>query len=188
MVSHNLRSQRRYAAAVLKCGKRRVYMDPRRIDDISVAMSKQAIRRLKEEGAIQKREIAQTSRTKFKKRLEKKRLRRRCGPGRMRGKLGARVDPKRMWMLRIRSLRRVLKKFRNEGKIDCHMHQKLYKRCKGNMYKNKRGLIEAIFHEQADDEAKKNLSLQQEARKVRSTRLLAKKLETRQKKLMAASN
>merc|ERR1712154_741186 len=111
--NNNLRNQRRYAAAVMKCGKRRVYMYPRRLHDISVAMSRRAIRKLQEDGAILKRDTNPTSRFRFRRRLEAKRKGRHCGPGRMRGKLRARVS-KTMWIMRVRSLRRLLKKFRDD--------------------------------------------------------------------------
>merc|ERR1712227_550342 len=174
MVSYNLRTQRRMAAAVLKCGERRVYFDPRKNEDISMAMSRQGIRKLKEEGAIQKRLPNQRSRFTFRRRLAAKRKGRHCGPGRVRGKKGARVNPKDMWILRIRTLRRLLKKFRDDGKIDCHMYHTLYLRCKGNQYKNKRFLIEAIYNASAKDEQQKTLQIQQASRKQRAKVIQAK--------------
>merc|ERR1719341_2220116 len=183
MVAYNLRSQRRIAAAVLGVGKRRVWMDPRRAEDLSVAMTRSRITKLVKERAVSKRELNCNTRSRFRRRLNQKRKGRHSGPGLVRGCHGARVPKKDIWMLRIRGLRRMLKKYRDSKKIDCHMYHSLYLRCKGNQYKNKRFLIEAVFAAKSEDEKQKALQVQQQARQKRSKVLLAKKAEGRQRKL-----
>ena len=51
----NLKPQKRMAASILKCGENRVYFDPYLIEDIAMAITREDIRNLVKEGAIQKR-------------------------------------------------------------------------------------------------------------------------------------
>jgi large subunit ribosomal protein L19e len=48
----NLRLQKRLAASVLGCGKRRVWLDPNEAQEIGVANSRQNIRKLIKDGLV----------------------------------------------------------------------------------------------------------------------------------------
>lgn len=47
-------------------------------------------------------------------------------------------------MRRLRVLRRLLVKYRNNGKIDKHLYHELYHSSKGNAFKHKRALVEHV--------------------------------------------
>jgi large subunit ribosomal protein L19e len=68
-------------------------------------------------------------------------------------------------MRRIRVLRRLLKKYRAQGKIDKHLYRYFYLRAKGNMFKNKRVLVEAIHKRQTETSKTKQIEEQDLARK-----------------------
>ena len=62
------------------------------------------------------------------------------GYGKRHGTMNARIPEKLLWMRRIRVLRRLLRKYRDAGKIDKHMYAHFYALAKGNRYKTKRSV------------------------------------------------
>ncbi len=72
------------------------------------------------------------------------------GIGKRRGCKDARMPQKIVWIRRQRTLRRLLRKYRAQGKIDSQMYKEFYMLSKGNIFKNKKVLIEAIIAKKAD--------------------------------------
>ncbi|NPB02729.1 MAG: 50S ribosomal protein L19e [Methanopyri archaeon] len=137
----NLRSQRRMAADILKCGVHRVWIDPERMDEVARAQTKDDIRRLIKEGVIRKKPIKGQSRVRARKRHEQRKKGRQRGPGRRKGAKGARMPRKRQWIQRIRAIRRELRRLRDEGKIDRSTYRKLYMMAKGGYFRDRSHLL-----------------------------------------------
>ena len=78
-------------------------------------------------------------------------------------------------MRRQRVLRRLLRKYRQQKKIDKHIYHYFYRHAKGNCYKNKRVLVESIHKMKSEKTKAKALQEQQEARKEKAKIQKAKK-------------
>jgi len=165
----SLKLQKRLAASVLNCGKRKVWLDPNEVNEISMANSRQNIRKLHKDGLIIKKPTVVHSRARVLARNEAKRKGRHTGPGKRHGTANARLPFKLLWMRRMRVLRRMLKKYRDAKKVDKHLYHKLYMSCKGNQYKNKRVLMEAIHKMKAETIRERALVEQAEARKAKAS-------------------
>ena len=136
----NLSSQRRLASAVLDCGVHRVWIDPERADEVSMAITRAEIRALIKGKAIKK--LLKNSPSKGRTRVlaAKKRKGRRIGPGSKKGKKYAVVSRKTRWMNRIRAQRKMLVKLRENRTISVSTYRSLYRKAKGGMFRSVAGL------------------------------------------------
>ena len=92
MVSLTL--QKRLAAAVLKCGRRKVWLDPNEVNEISMANSRQNIRKLVKDGYVIRKPQKVHSRARAVRSAEAKGKGRHTGHGKRRGTREARLPVK----------------------------------------------------------------------------------------------
>jgi len=134
------------------------------------------IRKLYRDGLIMKRQVHMHSRARVRAFHEAKRKGRHTGYGKRKGTKDARMPQKVLWMRRQRVLRRLLRKYRASKKITKDIYHHFYLAAKGNQFKNKTVLIEAIHKMKQEKIREKQLEEQKEARR-------AKNAEKKQKRL-----
>ena len=136
-----LNNQTKLAADVLNCSKKKVWLDPERLDDIKEAITKVDIRSLIKERVIRKKQTNAISRARARKILKQKRKGRQKGQGSRKGKRTARLSKKRAWINKIRAQRNLLNELRDTKKISNKEYRELYSKAKGGAFRSKRHIL-----------------------------------------------
>jgi large subunit ribosomal protein L19e len=132
----NLSSQRKLASAVLDCGVNRVWIDPERVDEVSMAITREEIRKLIKNEAIKASPKNSTSRGRARILAMKKKKGRRVGQGSKKGAKYAIVTRKTRWMNRIRAQRKKLVNLRENRIISVSTYRTLYRKAKGGEFRS----------------------------------------------------
>ncbi|KAK5081480.1 translational activator of GCN4 [Exophiala xenobiotica] len=181
----NLRTQKRLAASVIGCGKRKIWLDPSESSEIQNANSRQTIRKLVSDGLIIRKPVAMHSRSRARRLNQARRIGRHRGFGKRKGTADARMPGQVLWMRRLRVLRRLLAKYRAAGKIDKHLYHELYQESKGNTFKHKRALVEHIHKAKAEKQREKTLKDEMDQRRAKVKAARERRIERKTAKANA---
>ena len=131
-------NQKRLAAQILKCSKKRIKFDPDRLSDIKEAITKADIKGLMKDKAITKVNARGVSRGRARKRLVQKRKGKQKGEGSKKGSRSARLPKKRRWINKIRAQREVLRALKEKKIVDDKLYRDLYLKSKGGFFRSRR--------------------------------------------------
>jgi len=142
----NLRAKKHLVARVTGVGVNRIRFDSDKLDDIADAITRDNIRSLITANTITIKPIVGTSRGRAQKKKIQKR-KRGTGQGSKKGKQGARIGKKQVYVKKVRALRWLLKVAKDRKEITNKQFWELYKKVGGNTVRNKahlRTLMEEI--------------------------------------------
>jgi len=128
------------AAALLKCGVHRVWMDQDRVEEIAKAVTKDDIRVLIHGKAIRCKPKKGISKGRKRYIANQKKKGRRKGHGSRKGAKYARFPRKQRWIQTIRPIRAFLRELRDNQIIDRSTYRKYYLKAKGGEFRSKRHL------------------------------------------------
>ncbi|HDD43191.1 MAG: 50S ribosomal protein L19e [Thaumarchaeota archaeon] len=131
--------QRRLAADLLKCGIHRVKLDPEKLEEISEAITREEIRQLIKDGAIEKKQKKGVSRARVRARKRKKR-----GVGSRKGGKYSRLSRKEQWMRRVRAQRKRLRELRDRGLVTKTVYRRIYRMVKAGAFKSVAAMMEYL--------------------------------------------
>lgn len=183
----NLRTQKRLASAVAGCGKRKIWLDPNEVNEISNANSRATVRKLISDGLIIRKPVTTHSRARARELTAARRIGRHRGFGKRKGTADARMPSQIQWMRKLRVLRRLLVKYRAAGKIDKHLYHELYHLSKGNTFKHKRALVEHIHKAKAEAARETKLKEEMDAKRAKTKAARERRQERVQNKRAAVA-
>lgn len=130
-----LKSQKRLAASILKCGVNRIWINEEEISSVAQAISRAEIRTLIGDGAIAAHQKKGVSRGRARARMAKRAYGHCKGTGRRKGSAGARTPSKRRWIQKIRAQRKLLREMRDGGEIDRTTYRIFYRKAAGGQFR-----------------------------------------------------
>ncbi|MEI8364025.1 MAG: 50S ribosomal protein L19e [archaeon] len=135
------------ASKLLRVGKQRLVINNDKYNDnkkmVDDAITREDIRKVIVTGIVEKRKDTGHSRGRARILLEKKKLKRKRGPGKRKGTPKAR-EKGNIYNLKIRGLRKKLKELKEKDALKEKNYRKLYKMVKGNYFRGKKHLEEHV--------------------------------------------
>ncbi|MFH1788302.1 MAG: 50S ribosomal protein L19e [Candidatus Altiarchaeota archaeon] len=138
----NLKNQKRLASEIMGVGVYRVLIPAESAEQVSEALTREDVRILIHKGAIKKKPLKNSSKSRVRARSMQKKKGRQKGYGKRKGKHTARLPRKKVWIKKIRAIRDEIRKLMGEGKIE--NYRKIYRQAKGNLFHSRRHLREHI--------------------------------------------
>jgi large subunit ribosomal protein L19e len=143
----NLKAKKRLASRITGVGVHRIKFDVDHLDDVADAITRENIRSLITANTIKIKSIVGTSRGRAHTKKSQKN-KRGTTQGSKQGRKGARVGTKKVYVAKVRSLRRLLKIAKDRKDLTNTEFWTLYKKVGGNTIRNKahlRTLMEEII-------------------------------------------
>ena len=136
--------QKTLASKVAKVGTGRIKIDPANAEQVKEAITKADIRDLIDQDVIKVMPLVRNSKARARARAAAKKKGRQRGAGSKVGRATARSPPKKEWINRIRLQRKIIKSFKDSGRLSTGDWKVLYRRAKGGFFRNKRHLLQVI--------------------------------------------
>jgi large subunit ribosomal protein L19e len=159
-------SVQRMARRLLSCGRNKLWIDPNEKERVAAVQNYEQVKQLVEDNIILKRQDKFNSRAHARKLVEGRAKGRRMGLGKRKGTKEARLSSKTIWMKNIRSMRTALKDLKKKGELAGEEYRMYYVQAKGNLFKNKNVMVDAIMKKKAEVARLRELGLQAEALKM----------------------
>jgi large subunit ribosomal protein L19e len=135
------------AGKILKKSKHKITLNVEKLEAnkkmVSDAITKDDVRKIIVEGLTVKKPNTGQSRGRARTLLEKKKLKRKRGPGKRKGTKSARKTTNE-YNLKVRALRKRLRELKAEDKLNKRSYNSLYLKIKGNYFRGKKHLEEYI--------------------------------------------
>ena len=132
----NLRAKKRLVSRIVGVGVNRVWFDTDHLDDVADAITRDDIRSLITANTISIKSFKGTSRGRAKtKKIQKSK--RGATQGSKKGRKGARVGKKTVYVNKVRSLRYLLRIAKDRKEITNDAYKTIYKKINGNTVRNK---------------------------------------------------
>ena len=139
----NLHAKKQLASRIVGVGVHRIRFDSEHLDDIADAITRDDIRSLITANTISVKSFKGTSRGRAKiKKIQKSK--RGATQGSKKGRKGARVGKKSVYVNKVRALRYILKIAKDRKEITNNVFKIVYKKIRGNTIRNKAHLRTVI--------------------------------------------
>lgn len=169
----NLGKQKKLASRALGISSKRIKFNVRTsesLKQVKELISREGVRDLLGEKVIQKESKVGNSRKRANYIASQKKKGRRQGYGSRKGTANARHSRKDKWMTKIRSMRKLLLEFKEQGTISTKIYRDLYLKCKGNFFRNKRHIVLYMEQHKLFDSDLKNKIQKEEIKEVKKSK------------------